>query len=79
MNQNEKFIEIMKNKDYKIIAALGKYLHNSINNHYGSNPNAPPNRKGRKRWMKNPTKLASYVWTFNGFREMYKWMNETSM
>ncbi len=49
INQNEKFIEIMKNKDHKIIAALGKYLHNSMTKCYGSNPNAPPNCKRRKR------------------------------
>ncbi len=45
MNQNEKFIKIMKNKDYIIIAALN----NSMTKRYGFNPNALTNRKRRKR------------------------------
>ncbi len=65
MNQNEKFIEIMKNKDYKIIAALGKYLHNSINNHYGSNPNAPPNRKRRNFKMLNEKSNQTFILCMN--------------
>ncbi len=39
----------MKNKDYKIIAALGKYLQKSMTKRYGFNPNALTNRKRRKR------------------------------
>ncbi len=44
-----KFIEIMKTKDDKIIAVLGKYLHNSMIQRCGTNPNPPPNHKCRKR------------------------------
>ncbi len=57
MEQKVQFIEIMKSKDDRIIAALGKYLHNSMTKHYGSNPNVPPNRKRKKhRTEKQTTK-----------------------
>ncbi len=48
MNQGDRFVEIMKKRDDKIIAALGKYLHNSMTKRHGFTPNAPPNRKHRK-------------------------------
>ncbi len=38
MDQEEQFIEILKNKYDKIIAVLGKYLHNSMTKWCGSNP-----------------------------------------
>ncbi len=37
MVQEDKFIELMKRKDYKIIAILGKYLHNSMTKRCGNN------------------------------------------
>ncbi len=37
MVQEDKFIELMKRQDYKIIAILGKYLHNSMTKRCGNN------------------------------------------
>ncbi len=48
MDQEDKFIEIMKSKDNKIIPGLGKYLHNSMTKRCGSNSNARRNGKLRK-------------------------------
>ncbi len=48
MEQEKKFIQIIKHKDDKIIAALDKYLHRSNIKCYEAYPNICPNGKCRK-------------------------------
>ncbi len=52
MEQEKKFIQIIKHKDDKIIAALDKYLHRSNIKCYEAYPNICPNGKCRKSWKK---------------------------
>ncbi len=53
MDLEETFIEIMKSKDDKIIAVLGKYLHYSMIKRCGANPNPPPNHNTENAERKN--------------------------
>ncbi len=49
-----KFIEIMKNKNVKVIAALGKYVYHSMMKRSEEKPNDQPKKTKRKKNI-NPT------------------------
>ncbi len=49
----DKFIEIMKNKNGKVVTALVKYVYNSMIKRCESTPYTPPNHKSKKKKNKN--------------------------
>ncbi len=52
MVSENKFIEIMKNKNAKVIAALGKYVHHSMMKRSEEKPNDQPKKTKRKKKIK---------------------------
>ncbi len=49
MDLLDKFIEIMKNKNGKVVTAVGKYLYNSMIKRCESIPYTPPNHNSKKK------------------------------
>ncbi len=56
MVSKNKFIEIMKNKNAKVIAALGKYVYHSMMKRSEQKPNDEPKKTKRKKKIKPPKK-----------------------
>ncbi len=52
MVSENKFIEIMKNKNAKVIAALGKYVHHSMMKRSEEKPNDQPKKTLKKKNLK---------------------------